>query len=161
MWVPAPVQQISICPTLQTIIWCLYILCHVLYNWEDRDRQFPRDPSTDLAIVIWHTVQTGGIELRDGFVAQWASGRTRRCGPTVVGPTAVDATVPVPTIADPTIADPTIVIPTAVGKPLRCPRLPTAGWSAVSRPLRRVFKRRARSQCTGYAVDTLLSRIWW
>jgi len=129
----------SIAGYSQYPVLCAPVIHHVLYNWEDRDRQIPREPSTDLAIVIWHTVQTGGIELRDGFVAQWPSGRTRRCGPTAVGPTAVNATVPVPTIADPTIVyptvvDPTIVIPTAVGQPLWCQRLPDTGWSEVSRP---------------------------
>ena len=30
---------------------CASVICHVLYNWEDRDRQLPQEPSTNLAIV--------------------------------------------------------------------------------------------------------------
>jgi len=62
---------------------CAPVICHVLYNWEDRDRQFPREPSTDLAIVFWNAAQTGGIGNRDGFVAHC----TRRCEHTVIRPT--------------------------------------------------------------------------
>jgi len=125
-------------PYSQYPVICAPVIWHVLYNLENRDRQFPREPSTDLAIVFWHTVPAGGIELRDGFVAQCPSTRTLRCGQTVVGPTAVDVTVPVPIIADPTIAnptvvDPTIAIPTPVGQPPWCLRLPTTGCSAVRR----------------------------
>jgi len=40
---------------------CAPVICHVLYNWEDRDRQFPREPSTDLAIVFGNVAQTEGI----------------------------------------------------------------------------------------------------
>ena len=56
---------------------CAPVMGHVLYYWADRDRQSPRDPSTDLAIFI--SIQTGGIEQRDGFVAQWHCGRARPC----------------------------------------------------------------------------------
>jgi len=40
---------------------CAPVICHVLCNWEDRDRQLPREPSTNLAIVFWNAAQTGGI----------------------------------------------------------------------------------------------------
>jgi len=40
---------------------CAPVICHILYNWEDHDRQLPREPSTNLAIVFWNAAQTVGI----------------------------------------------------------------------------------------------------
>jgi len=40
---------------------CAPDICHVLYNWEHRDRHFPREPSKDLAIVFWNAAETEGI----------------------------------------------------------------------------------------------------
>jgi len=43
-------------------IMCAPFICHVLYNWADRDQKSPREPSTDLAIVCWNA--TRSCEIR-------------------------------------------------------------------------------------------------
>jgi len=88
---------------------------------DDHDRHSPRDPSKDLAIVIWRTTQSGGIEIQDRFVAQWP----RACTAVNVDPSP--SVPPLPSPPSRVLPSPT---PPLSNPPLSFPKLLYSRFSA-------------------------------